>query len=146
MNPFIRQPFRVDLRIDLPGGEGAFVVEADGEGHYDCDEKKALRPIPEQLARDRYKENWCLEHGLSVFRVPYTFMWKPERAVAYVLAAARADRAAGLSRVHFLDFERTYARINRYALEQEDVALLLVRAGPGGVGVGRREVPLGCSA
>jgi hypothetical protein len=144
IDPSNKRFFKADLRVDLPEACGSFVVELDGPEHYLCSQRTALKPIPKQLARDRHVEKWCIENGMSIFRVPYTFMRKPASAAAYVLQAARADHAASVARVHFLDFEKTYARINTYALENEEVALLLVGRERDSVFVGRNQVKL-CS-
>jgi hypothetical protein len=133
-DPTVRHAFRMDLLVDLPDGKGSFVVEADGDAHYVCDETKALKPIPKQLARDRYVEDWCLERGMSIFRIPYTFVREPERAAVFILQRALADIEAGVSRVYYLDYMKTYYKINEYAVagRREDVQLIQAERVAGG--------------
>ena len=122
--PHGSHPYRVDAVVTHPAGF-RFAIEMDGPGHYQGFTGLRLREPAEQFSRDRYVEEYCLREGLSLFRVPYTYARKPAKAVAYCLAAAIRDFRAGLCRVHYLDYMRTYVHINQYAAATPGVLPLL---------------------
>ena len=107
-------PYRLDALVRHPAGF-RFAVEFDGPGHYDGFTGLRLREPKEQFARDRFVEAWCLAQGLSLFRVPYSYVRRMKKAAAYVLAAAMRDFLAHRPQVHYLDYTGCYYKINQYA-------------------------------
>lgn len=112
--PHGARPYRLDALVAHPAGF-RFAVEFDGPGHYDGFTGLRLREPAEQFARDRAVEAWCLAQGLSLFRVPYSYVRRMKKAAAYVLAAAVRDFLARRPQVHYLDYTGCYYKINLYA-------------------------------
>jgi hypothetical protein len=101
--------YRLDAVVELSGG-ARFAVEWDGPAHYSV--AAALGSSYTQFARDRAVEAFCLAAGMSLFRVPYTYVRRPGKAATYCITAAARDRLAGCARVHYLDYMRTYVHIS----------------------------------
>jgi hypothetical protein len=121
--------YEVDIMVQLADGT-KFLVEIDGPQHFRDRRFSASDPgsLETQLARDRYVEMWAISNGYSIFRVPDTLKGKAKQAKAfeYVLWAAAADFQARICQIHYLDFGKTFAKINESALENEDIPPLLV--------------------
>ncbi len=112
--PHGAHPYRLDALVEHPAGF-RFAVEFDGPGHYDGFTGLRLREPAEQFARDRAVEAWCLAEGLSLFRVPYSYVRRLRKAAAYCFAAAVRDFLAHRPQVHYLDYTGCYHKINAYA-------------------------------
>eukprot|EP00961_Rhodomonas_salina_P302009 3940687-Rhodomonas_salina.1 len=124
-NPASDSNFRIDLVVEL-SSDFLFAVEFDGTDHYPDGVRKTLGDSVKQLKRDRYVEQWCLEQKMSCFRVPYTCLPKGRRrgAVEYIIAAAMRDYEDNVARVHYLDYESTYADINEFAVNNHGVGFV----------------------
>ena len=63
---------RFDFRI-TDNSDCDYIIEYDGEQHYNYKSRyhgnKSLEYYQE---RDRYKDNWCINHGIKIIRIPYT--------------------------------------------------------------------------
>ncbi len=115
-------PVGRDLHLDMEvivredGVEGACIVETDGGQHHDERSSDHFEPgsHPQQLARDRYTEDYALSRLRSVFSVPDSIKNDKQKvawAADYIKRNAIADIRACVARVHYLDYERTYSNI-----------------------------------
>lgn len=102
----------IGLVARLSDDKPYFAVEVDGDKHYTSKQRA-------RLTRDRYVEAWCVKKGVPLIRIPCTLHVKKELEVVvqYIFNAAKQDNATGTTRVHYIDYEKTYANINKLALE-----------------------------
>lgn len=117
--------FLMDLYVRFPDGLKVG-FEADGSDHYDMVNKRRLSNPEEQLRRDRYKEKYCLYNDISIFRIPYTMLKSMDKMCRYVQHAIKVDREEGISKVHYLDYARSYAKINEFVEDGDGNEELLV--------------------
>jgi hypothetical protein len=98
-----------------------FAAEFDGAHHYKRNSfykhGEVSRSWEYQMKRDRYVEDTLLHGKMTVFRIPYTIFAKGglERLVnagEYVVKALERDRRDKVCRIHYLDFDNSYAMIN----------------------------------
>lgn len=67
---------RFDFRI-TDKSECDYIIEYDGEQHYNYNLKYHRdKPLEYYQERDRYKDNWCISHGIKIIRIPYTRLKK----------------------------------------------------------------------
>jgi hypothetical protein len=123
--PDSKHPFRIDLYMRYADGHKV-CFEADGADHYEMAKKKRMSSPEEQMCRDRYKERFCLYNGISMIRIPYTMIRKMEQVLRYTRQATQRDREDGISKIHYIDFERSYAKINEFVEEGDGNEALMV--------------------
>ncbi len=96
----------------------------------------SIAQIEHQLKVDRTKDSHCITSGMSLFRVPESFRRsaaKIEWAANFIVRTAQADHEAKRARVYYLDYEKTYKRINNFAAAHPSVLQLSVVACSDGV-------------
>eukprot|EP00961_Rhodomonas_salina_P015036 202197-Rhodomonas_salina.1 len=100
-----------------------FILEVDGSQHYQKQGWMFFQDFVSQQVRDRYVEEWGVLNGYSVFRIPQTLKSKAKRtqAMEYCIRAAMDDYKHGTPRVHYLDFNKTYDKINVEAAESTEI-------------------------
>jgi hypothetical protein len=143
----VAESFKIDLFVNITKDQGSFAVEADRVDHYLCKTDHLMyRKIPgsreavlKQLERDRFVEKHCLTLGISLFRVPYSESLfrakstdKIEWSANLILHRANEDIGAHRARVHYLDYEQMYRKIDVFAEDNQAASRLNVTAGAEG--------------
>lgn len=70
------------LRFDFvvnENGPGTYIIEFDGIQHFKpVKHWETSTDLDGRIARDRFKNKWCNDHGIPIIRIPYTHINKIE--------------------------------------------------------------------
>ncbi len=78
VNPKTGYPLQFDFVIDCCDGVDRYIVEFDGYQHFNIAPQSWERtmPLEQRIRYDEYKNKWCLDNGIPLIRIPYTYLNK----------------------------------------------------------------------
>lgn len=81
----------VDFAVFNKKHELQFMLEYDGYFHWHAfnQEEKSLRHFENQKKSDKYKEDYCTKHSISLYRIPYWYYGNIESIIDILLTSSK---------------------------------------------------------
>lgn len=114
-----------------------YAFEFDGMQHYywknwDKWVKLKGKRMEDQFNRDREIEDFCLQHKITLIRIPQNMQRHMNEAVLYGIMAARQDKIDNTPRIHYIKYLKTYAKVNEIASVNMDISFINAKPHGGG--------------